>query len=632
YAGDTIEVAQGTYYPSYDDDTTQSFNLIDGVTMEGGFGGNLLASQGGDPNTRNVAAYPTILSGLLGGSTSGPRSYQVVFADQVNDSTVFDGFTVTGGDGESASTYNTPATGGGMYLYFSSPIINDCTFTANFSYYGSGLEVADASNPTITNCTFLNDVEGAGLECDQGSSPAITDCTFNEPTEPALNDVQNCDPTVTDCTFNAGNVVGFRSDPTLIDCTFLGNRAEDGGAVDAEFSSAILINCLIEGDGATYNGGAIYSYQGTVSVTNCTIVNCTAGNAFGAISATDSTVTVSNSIIYGDGPDPVSASAAVTYSDVQGGFTGTGNINASPGFVGTNNFQLEAGSPCINAGDNADVPSGVTTDLAGNPRIVGGAVDMGAYEYQGVTAITWTGAADGVNWGVAGNWSDDQVPTSTTSIIIPSGDTPKIGTATFAVASIMLQGAATVDVGSGKLFIDYGTSPDPIASIVSYLTSGYDAGKWKGTGITSSAVASEDSSQTAAIYAVGYADGADGLIGGLNSGQIEIMPTLAGDAKLQGNVVFGDFQILAQYFGKPGSWDTGDFNYGTNVVFGDFQLLAQDFGKTSSLSGSFTASNPITSATSAPPGTTTGSAADSILDGALDIGDASPFSDLLLDS
>jgi len=61
------------------------------------------------------------------------------------------------------------------------------------------------------------------------------------------------------------------------------------------------------------------------------------------------------------------------------------------------------------------------------------------------------------------------------------------------------------------------------------------------------------------------------------------MPTLAGDAKMQGIVVFGDFQLLSQYFGDSGTtWDEGNFTYGSGTNFGDFQLLSQNFGANSS--------------------------------------------------
>jgi fibronectin-binding autotransporter adhesin len=166
-----------------------------------------------------------------------------------------------------------------------------------------------------------------------------------------------------------------------------------------------------------------------------------------------------------------------------------------------------------------------------------------------------------------------------------------IGPAT--LASLAISTGAALDVTNNTVIVNYGAT-DPIASIVSALASGYDSGTWTGVGINSSAVASLQASQSKLIYSVGYADGADGLIAGLNPGQIEIMPTLAGDAKLQGDVVFGDFQILAQYFGKPNtSWDEGDFTYNGATNFGDFQMLAQDFGQTASglASSEFTALN-----------------------------------------
>ncbi|HUB25216.1 MAG TPA: hypothetical protein VL992_07280, partial [Tepidisphaeraceae bacterium] len=106
---------------------------------------------------------------------------------------------------------------------------------------------------------------------------------------------------------------------------------------------------------------------------------------------------------------------------------------------------------------------------------------------------------------------------------------------------------------------------------------------WAGGQIDSSLVAAANASQAKISYSIGYADGADGpAVTTLSSGEIEILPTIAGDAKLLGNVVFGDFQILAEYFGRSGGWDEGNFTYGPTIDFGDFQLLAQDFGAGSS--------------------------------------------------
>jgi hypothetical protein len=135
--------------------------------------------------------------------------------------------------------------------------------------------------------------------------------------------------------------------------------------------------------------------------------------------------------IYNDG----TSSAAITYSDVQGGCPGTGNIGADPLFTdadgaddifGTedDNLRLPSGSPCIDAGDNTRVPPDyadldsdgdrserIPWDLDTNRRITDGdadcnpVVDMGAYEFvvpQIEVPMKFTPQA--LNQGSQGNW------------------------------------------------------------------------------------------------------------------------------------------------------------------------------------------------------------------------------------
>jgi hypothetical protein len=164
-----------------------------------------------------------------------------------------------------------------------------------------------------------------------------------------------------------------------------------------------------------------------------------------------------------------------------------------------------------------------------------------------------------------------------------------------AQSALTISAASYLDVTNNRFYINYAdggysNGPDPIASVVDYLSAAYNGGTQSfstlGVGIVSSTVGSLNASQTAGshstIYSIGYADGANGLISGLSTGQILIMPTLAGDLRLQGDVTFGDDQVLDQNFGLTGGWDEGNFSYQVTVDFGDFQMLSQDFGKNDS--------------------------------------------------
>jgi len=182
----------------------------------------------------------------------------------------------------------------------------------------------------------------------------------------------------------------------LINCLFSGNSAdENGGAICATETDGEVqvLNCTFSGNSAQ-NGGAINNLSVGISdglhetFANCIFSNNTAAQ-YPVIRTTQlfatNSVTFRNCNVQGAFPSGV--------WDAMLGTNGGGNIAANPLFadVANSNFSLLAGSPCINTGHNGSVPTNLTTDLAGLPRISDGTVDMGAYETPVMVAVTFHG-------------------------------------------------------------------------------------------------------------------------------------------------------------------------------------------------------------------------------------------------
>ena len=159
------------------------------------------------------------------------------------------------------------------------------------------------------------------------------------------------------------------------------------------------------------------------------------------------------------------------------------------------------------------------------------------------------------------------------TLAIGAGGASAIGQLT--IGGLGIIGGGKLDLTNNTLLINYTGNSDPIATIRSYLLSGYNGGAWNGSGIIS-ANAAANAAQTTAI---GYADSADGLIVGRPANTIELKYTLYGDTALTTSVGFNDFTRLTQHYNQTsgGAWDTGDFNYDGSVNSADFTLLTRTY-------------------------------------------------------
>ncbi|MHC4498150.1 MAG: right-handed parallel beta-helix repeat-containing protein, partial [Planctomycetota bacterium] len=409
--GTEIKVAEGIYKPYLNtyslrpSSREDTFQLKIGVVIKGGYAG--LGQP--DPNARDISLYETILSGDMNGDdepnfvNNSDNSLHVVTGSGTDATAVLDGFTITAGNGEN---------GAGMYNESGSPRVIDCTFVENSAIHGGGAMRNRYSDPALTNCTFrenFSGTSGGGAMVNYYSHPTLLGCTFSENATAGdgggMDNDFDSSPTLIDCTFSGntadgrGGGIGNSNDASavLVNCRFLGNSAAwSGGGMASSRGGGTLLGCTFSGNSSDKHGGAL---SGTATITNCTFSANSAeigGGIYGGESSLTNSILWGNRDFFGAGEEAqiCGGTLIVDYSCIQGwsgALGGTGNIADDPWFVeavgadhvaGTedDNLRLLSGSPCLDAGDNSALPPSLITDLDGNPRVVNGVVDMGAYE------------------------------------------------------------------------------------------------------------------------------------------------------------------------------------------------------------------------------------------------------------
>ena len=376
--GDTVLVADGTYATGLATNASGAARLL--VT-------NAITVR--SANGRQSAIIDAI------GTTVGAY---------LADGAELTGFTITHG-------------GRGVGCQSTNALVSDCLIVSN----GQGAYGGTLSNCVLNGNTVIRGGAGA-MEC------VLIHCALsNNVTYGPGGGANNC--VLKDCILAANHAysnyrtIGFgggASFSTLNDCLITDNYADDhGGGV----RSCILSNCVLNGNSSLYGGGAAFG-----ALTNCvvtgnqalstdprftagggvwagaTLVNClVSGNS--AIDGAVSACTLLNCTLVGNTNGGASSSSLtnciVYYNSLRNtdAFTtlnycctdllptnGIGNITNAPLFVDLagGNLRLQADSPCINAGNNANAPA--ATDPDGQPRIAGGTVDIGAYEFQTPTS------------------------------------------------------------------------------------------------------------------------------------------------------------------------------------------------------------------------------------------------------
>ena len=309
--------------------------------------------------------------------------------------------------------------GSGLYSIGGSPTINNCVFQYNRAAFsaGGGMYFRDAS-PTITNSMFWANsghlINGGAIALTGSGSVLIEDCEFwwndlvfsSDSSGGAIYHNSTGPATIRRCVFEnnilrpffsvgndqgyGGAIASFNAPLLLEDSVFRNNTASTGGAV-VVFNDAKVVNCLFDTNHAIAresdfqelggDGGGLAGYtfvEKNMVVENCTFVNNTSKEHGGVSGGLNANFLISNSIFWNNsGWNP----EFVGYfrEQIGGGFDLShclipgifgppafeedlidpenlpGCIESNPLFVGAGDYALSAGSPAIDAGDNARV-------------------------------------------------------------------------------------------------------------------------------------------------------------------------------------------------------------------------------------------------------------------------------------
>jgi len=298
----------------------------------------------------------------------------------------FIGLTITGG-------YLRNGHGGGINNS-GTLTIADCTISENRLWYSEsavyGGGIYNSGTLTVINSKISGNQTTGGLSAVSGGGSSGAGI-YNSGTMTVMNSLISGNSALgVDGAYGGGIYNSGTSD--MVNCTIVGNMVSD-----SLFARAY--------------GGAIYNDKATITITNCTITENKATSTCGGICSANAqgTVSIYNTIIVENSNSDISGT--VQGSNNLTTFAGWGDDDLDnfiydpelPLFVDAANgdYHLVPASQAIDRGNNSFLPESITTDLSGRQRIIGGIVDIGAYEYSG-WIISQTGVFQGT---VAFSWT-----------------------------------------------------------------------------------------------------------------------------------------------------------------------------------------------------------------------------------
>jgi hypothetical protein len=263
---------------------------------------------------------------------------------------------------------------------------NDSSDNSYHVVTGSGTELS----------AILDGFTIRGGNADGSSSQSFGGGILNEDGRPTLRNLFLLENSAT---YGAAIMNITDADVEIANTVCMNNSAVYGGAIYNAYSSdALLTNLTIVGNAASFGGGGLTNSSSNPTITNSVVWGNTAGVGPQIYNLIDETPMIDHSLIEGSGGSGGSWDASL-------GIDGGNNIDVDPMLfdVTQNDLRGTVFSPVLDVGDNG-APGLAATDIVGNPRMLDGGVDMGAYEFVCIPGpVVYVdrdaaGAGDGSSW------------------------------------------------------------------------------------------------------------------------------------------------------------------------------------------------------------------------------------------